>query len=153
MAGQRNRKLLHAARTEAARQSAGVRLDIDPIDALQECLDGAVAMLRWAGQKADKVPADKVMLTGPFGGYPNEFVRLEQDMRKEVAGLAARMVDLEIADRSVAIQEAKAILLVQAIQAAARKAGISRDKVKLLGPALREELAVIEGNAREPVAA
>lgn len=153
MAGRKNSKLLHAAREEAARQSAGVKLDMDPIDALQECLDGAVSMLRWAGVKAAKVPDDKVMVMTAFGPIPNQYVRLEQDMRKEVAGLAARMVDLDIADRSVRLQEAKAMLIVQAIQAAARKAGIPRDQIKLLGPALRDELLTIEGTAREPVAA
>jgi hypothetical protein len=157
MAGAKNKRALHLARQEAARNAEGVRLDIDPADALQEVLDRAVSMLRFAGSKADELPESDVMVNTAFGPMLNAWARLETDLRQEVGALASRMVQIGIADRAVRVQEAKAALLVQAIMAAARDAGIPRDKVRALGPALRTQLAALEGGTTDaeprPVAA
>lgn len=145
MASKKRSRQLKAARAEVARRVDGVRFDIDPADALQEVLDRAVSMLRVVGSNADEVKEDEMTVMTAFGPIENMWLRLERDLRQEVGALAARMVQIGIADRAVKVQEAKAVLLVQAIQAAAREVGIPRDKVKALGPALRTNLELMSG--------
>lgn len=154
MAGKKKRRLLHQARQEAARQAEGVRLDADPAVALQEVLDRSLVMMRYAASQADELDSDSLFVSGWTGGengsfakVPHEWLRLEADLRQEVATLAGRMVQLGIADRAVALEEAKAAILINAILAAARKSGIARDQIKALGPAIREELQTITGAA------
>jgi hypothetical protein len=151
----RKNRALHLARQQAARNAEGIRLNIDPGEALQEVLDRAVSMLRFAGEKAADVPEDQVIIMGAFGPMENVWVHLEERMRLEVGHLAANMVKIGLAEREVRMKEAQAALIVAALVEAAREAGIPRDQVKRLGPALRAKLTDIEGTAteREPVAA
>ena len=142
-----------AARQRAFREllehasGAGINisLGISTADALQECLDRAVALFRFAASKVDELPEDDIfeIQVGPNGAtsiVPNRWRIFEDAARAEIERLAATMTGLGIAERKVRIEEAQAALLVASIRDAAVEAGISHDQVRLLGEALRRRV-------------
>lgn len=133
---------------DASRYLAGKPLDpIDPADALQFVLNRGVALLAYASERVDTLPEDELYISTPFGPVECAWLVMEEKLRKEVGYTAARMVDIGIADRAVQLEEAKAALFVRAVMEAAREAGISRDKIKQLGPAIRVQLELLSGEA------
>jgi hypothetical protein len=148
------RELVHVA----AEQGASIHLGISTADALQECLDRAVALLRFASNQIDNLLIDAPddlanlgyeedplfeVITNPQGPdtlLPHRYLKMEEEARREVEKLAAMMTQLGIAERVVRVEEAKAALIVAAIRESALEAGISHDQVRLLGAALRRRL-------------
>lgn len=75
----------------------------------------------------------------------NEWLRLESRFAQELTSLCVNIERVGLQERMVRIEEGKAALLVRALTEAAREAGIPRDQVRKLGPALRTHLQVLEG--------
>lgn len=150
MAGQKNRKLLHAARAQAERYAAEHPMaDANPVQVLQFILSRRLAALKHAIQKAEALREDDMFKDGPFGTYANEWVRLEQDLAQEVATLCIQMERVGLAERLVSLQEAQATLLVRALTEAAQEAGIPRAQLRELGPAFRRHLTLLQGGVVE----
>lgn len=136
--------------TIAAEQGAPIKLGVSTADAMQECLDRAVALWRFAAQQVDKLDftpsqPDAFFETrvGPGGAtevVPNRWYNLEMVARAEVEKLAGMMTQLGIAERQVQLEEAKAALMIAAIRDAAIEAGFDADQVRALGAALRKRL-------------
>jgi hypothetical protein len=84
-----------------------------------------------------------------FGPVPHQYIRAFADVRKELASLCINMERVGLAERMVRIQEARALLIVQALTEAAAEAGIPRAKLKQIGPAFRRRLQLIEGQGAE----
>jgi hypothetical protein len=146
MAGHKNRALLHAARAEARRfadehPSPGTT----PLDALQWLVNRVTDQLKHAAHRADSLAEDEMEVMGPFGPIPNKWIRLETDLRQELGTLAINMERVGLAERMVNLQEARAALVVQALVAAAEEAGIPRHKLKVIGPAFRRHLTLLQG--------
>lgn len=143
MAGRKhtgNNRLMHEARKETERRRSSVPLGANPIDVLQEVIDGAVADLRFAQEQVDRLGVDEVFRQTAQGTVPNEWIRLRDVYRDEVERVANNLVRNGIAERIVNIKAAEAALMVQAVQAAAIDAGIPPEQVRVLGAALRERL-------------
>jgi hypothetical protein len=159
------RELVHIA----AEQGASVRLGISTAEALQECLDRAVSLYRFASDQVDNLtislPDDTILSELPvdedplFEVYrtegqppiirPHRYALMEKEARIEVEKLAAMMTQLGIAERVVRVQEAQAALLVAAVRDAAIEAGIPNEQVRALGAALRHR---IEGGLHQKTA-
>jgi hypothetical protein len=146
-----NNKLILAARQEVERKRSATRLRADPVEVLQEILDGAVSDLRFAQSKVDALPDDEVFRATAQGVLPNEWIRLRDRYRDELERMTNNMVRAGIADRAVKVSEARAALMVAAVQDAALEAGISGDQVRALGVALRrrveEQRAIAAGES------
>ena len=146
------RELVHIA----AEQGASISLGVSTADALQECLDRAVALLRFATDQVDQLTADVPddvlsslpvqddplfeVIKNPQGPdliQPHRYILMEKEARMEVEKLAAMMTQLGIAERVVRVREAEAALLVAAVRDAAVDAGLTHDQVRALGEALR----------------
>ena len=162
------RRLFRQAIQMAAEQGATIELGTTTADALQQCLDRAVALLRFAGQQVDGITLpDGYDLDDPLASSladlpahqdpyfevthneqgpdivrPHRWVAMEREARLEVEKLAAMMVQLGVAERVVRVEEAKAALMVAAVREAAMDAGIPPDQIRALGAALR---ARVEG--------
>ena len=100
------------------------------------------ATMLWAGEQGDATPADEFWVRyydaqGNVRTEPNKWFQLERAMREEAVKLAARMQELGLAERAVALEEAKAIMVAQAVRAAAEAAGIPDDQHR---PSSGEEL-------------
>lgn len=156
------RDLIHIA----AEQGATIEMGISTAQALQECLDRAVALLRFAAQQVDNLawppgydPHDADALSlgdlppeqdpmwvvvvndqGPDQIRPHRYVTMEREARLEVEKLAAMMTQLGVAERVVRVEEAKAALMVAAVREAAMEAGFDHDAIRLLGAALRKRI-------------
>lgn len=168
------RELVHIA----AEQGASISLGISTAQALQECLDRAVALLRFAQQQVDQLPYNDTVPTdpdtdlpllaslsyqddplyevinnpqGPDVVQPNRYVLMEREARLEVEKLAAMMTQLGIAERVVRVEEAKAALLIAAVRDAAIEAGFDNDDVRRLGEALRHRVEEGLGQVTRPV--
>lgn len=119
-------------------------------DALQTCLDRAVALLHFAAAEVDAIEIDHdapatdngffithVNPQGPDLVEPHPFVKMEREARLEVEKLAAMMTQLGIAERTVRIEEAKTALVVAAIRDVALEIGLTHDQVRALGEGIR----------------
>lgn len=107
----RQRKLLRDAR-ERVMLEAVPAYGADPVEALQEVLEGALAQLRVARERSGKLTEQELWRDTMVGKIPNEWIRLEADLRQEVAHLAGRMIGLDIAGRNAAAAEAIAEVMV-----------------------------------------
>lgn len=137
-------------------ENGGANLAVAPNTSTGEMLAWALrrvhACMMWAGQQGDAVPADEFWVKywdaqGNVRVEPNKWFQLEKAMREEATKLAARMQELGLAERAVALEEAKAIMVAQAVRAAAEAAGIPDDQIQRLGEELRKGLesgAVLE---------
>lgn len=147
-------------------QGIYVRTGVSTGDALQRCLDRAVALWEFAATQTDNVAMDSdptsddegggffEILLGPGGAsewVPNKWYRVEREARLDIERLAGMMTQLGIAERHVRIQEAQAALFVASVREAAIQAGISPQQVRLLGEALRDRVAgaIAEAPAQE----
>lgn len=140
--------MYHAAREEARRHSdAHPSPDTDPGEALQWIVNRVFDQLKYASTKADALPEDKLEVVTAFGPMPHQWVRAEERLRIELASLCVNVERVGLAERMVRIQEARALLIVQALTEAAAEAGIPRAKLKQIGPAFRRRLQLIEGGA------
>jgi hypothetical protein len=129
----------------AATAGVSIRLGISTADALQECLDRAVALFRTAAAEVDRIPIDDLFITeissnGSTRTVPSPWLVMEDAARKEIESLASSMTGLGIAERKVRIEEAQAQLLVASIRDAAISVGIPHDQVRALGAALRQRV-------------
>lgn len=140
-------KQYHAAREEARRHAdAHPSPNADPGEALQWIVNRVFDQLRYAATKADAVPEDEVEIMTPFGPVSHQWIRAEERLRVELSSLCVNVERVGLAERMVRIQEARALLIVQALTEACADAGIPRSKLKQIGPAFRERLALIEGS-------
>lgn len=143
----------------AAEQGASIPLGVSTGDALQQCLDRAVALWRFAVDQVDAIPLPESATSlselapdedptfhvlrnpqGPDVIQDHRWYIREREARLEIEKLAAMMMQLGIAERVVRVEEAKAALLIAAVRDAAVAAGFSHDQVRALGAALRERV-------------
>lgn len=135
---------------------APIHTGMTTAQALQSCLDRVVALYWFAARKVDELSSSLgedgevdddefwEVRTGPNGALsvvPNRWITYETEMRKEVEHLAGLMTQLGIAERSVRIQEAQAVMMIGAIRDAAVEAGIPAEQVRLLGEGIRARIA------------
>jgi hypothetical protein len=153
------RELVHIA----AEQGHSIPLGVTTADALQECLDRAVALYRFACDQVDHISADDNLppgvdhlshlatsqdplfevISNPQGPdviQPHRYLTMEREARLEVEKLAAMMTQLGIAERVVRVQEAQAVLVTAAVREAAIDAGLDHEQVRRLGESLRGRL-------------
>lgn len=135
----------------AATQEIELTPGVSTADALQICLDRAVALFHFAASEVDRIQIDHdappddngFFITrsnpqGPDVVEPHPFVRMEREARLEIEKLAAMMTQLGIAERTVRIEEAKTALVVAAIRDVALEIGLTHDQVRALGEGIRE---------------
>jgi hypothetical protein len=118
--------------------------DADPVTALQWMVSRLLELTKHAAYRVDQLHEDELTIMTQFGPIDHHWVRLERQYREELGTLCVNVERVGLAERLVRLEEAKAHILVQAIQMAARDVGIPRAKVKELGPALRTHLSALQ---------
>jgi hypothetical protein len=147
-----NRKLLREVNRVAAMEAV-VERDVDPADALQDVLDAAVARLHVAMAHANELDEDEVFRDTMMGKIPNEWLRLEKDLRSEVAVLAGRMIGLNIAGRQANAAEALATAIAPVLSGVFDGLGLTAAQKRKAPELVREHLQLIEGRGYEKEAA
>jgi hypothetical protein len=72
------------------------------------------------------------------GRIPNEWVRLRDDYRQEVAALAGSMVARGIAEKAVNVRAAQAALMATMVKEALSRAGAPQALIQQVGVELRQ---------------
>lgn len=137
-------------------QQIYVRTGTSTGDALQRCLDRAVALWEYAATQTDAFALAPESTNDEDGGgffeiqllpggasewIPNKWYRVEREARQDIERLAGMMTQLGIAERHVRIQEAQAALMVAHIREASIEIGLPPEQVRALGEALRRRVA------------
>jgi len=139
-----NRKALRKARNLALVRGE-VETGIDPSEAMQFCLDRTVHMLRNAIEGVSNLKSDEVWVDTMVGRIPNEWIRLEEDLRKETTALAARMIDLDLEGRRVAVTEALATILVPVFDFIFKELKLTKAQRDKAPEIVRSGLKMLEG--------
>jgi hypothetical protein len=137
--GHKQRRALAEARTATAQRRSASRLDANPVDVIQETLDGLVQDLRFAQKMVDALPeGDLWRETLMSGRIPNEWIRLRDDYRERAAALAGSMIARGIADKAVNVRAAQAALMATMVKEAMRRAGLPQEAIAAVGSELRQ---------------
>lgn len=142
-----NRKALRKAR-DLALIRGEPEPGIQPSNAMQYVLDRAVHMLRNAEAGVEKLEPDEVWRDTQVGKIPNEWIRLEADLRQEVAQQAGRMIALDIEGRRANAAEAMALALAPVFKQILAELNLTPDQ-QAAAPAIVERgLKLLEGGQR-----
>lgn len=133
-----NRRLVHAARREVELRRTVDERGHNPAEVLQEALDSLVAELRFAQSEVDALSVSGLFVDGMIGLVPHHWVKARDFYLQRVENCAKDMVRLGLAERTVRVQEAQAVLVAQAVRKAMEAEGLSVEQVRGVGARLRE---------------
>jgi hypothetical protein len=154
MASATNKRRKRETRELAERfAAAGVVEQADPLETLQHVLDRCFKMLVFTETEVESLTDQEFWRDTMSGKLPNEWIRLEQDLRNEVSATAGKMVALGIAERRMRASEVIAAAIAPALDGILRELKLSKAQRKLAPQVVERHLKLIEGNAEERVAA
>lgn len=138
------RKLLREARaiTGLTAEDLG---RIDPVQAIQATLDRSYAQLVVAATEADNLPADELWRDTMVGRIPNEWIRLEGELRKEVQNIAGKMLQLDIDDRKAHAAELIAAAMAPVLEGVFKDLKLSDKQKARARESLGNHLRLLEG--------
>lgn len=136
--GQPNRKMLAEARAVTVTRRSAPRIEANPVDVLQETLDGMVSDLRFTQKMVDSLPEDQIWRDTMMGRIPNEWIRLRDEYRDRTAALSGSMITRGIAEKAVNVRAAQAALMATMVREAMTRAGVPPELVTKTGEALRQ---------------
>lgn len=109
-----------AAAEEAAKLSSrglGVSLDIEPQDALLQCVQRTAGIALFCRQQVDALEADKLVENGSHGRVEmNVWIRAEAEATERLARFSKMALDAGVAERRVRLAERTAQLIAQALE-------------------------------------
>lgn len=132
-----NRKRLREARATVEARRSAAPLDANPVDVIQETLDGLVADLRLSQRMVDGLAEPDLWRDTMVGRIPNEWIRLRDDYRSQAAALAGSMITRGIAEKAVNVRAAQAALMATMVKEAMRRAGLPQEAIRAVGDELR----------------
>lgn len=141
------RKLLGEALSQTIAE-AEVNGPVDPVVAIQHVLDRTYSWLVYSADRAGKLPEDKLWRKTNGGNrIPNEWIRLERDLRSEVSYLAGRMLDLDIEDRKAQAAEIVATALAPVLAGVIRDLKLTQKQEARAKKVVAKHLRVLEGGS------
>jgi hypothetical protein len=143
-----NRKALRKARNLAL-TTGEPEPDIEPEHAMQHILDRTLHMLRNTEKGVANLKPDEVWRDTMVGKIPNEWIRLEEDLRKEVAQVAGRMIALDIEGRRANAAEAIATLMAPVFEHVFGELGLTGKQKRLAPKAVHSGLKMLEGGSSD----
>lgn len=141
-----NRKLLRAARERTGLTAAELdQGQVDPVHALEATLSRAYAEMTVASDEVDNLKSDEQWRDTMVGKLPNEWIRLEHELRKEVRIIAGKMMDLNIEDRKTRASELMAAAIAPVIGGILKDLKLTPQQKELAKEAVGAHLHVLEG--------
>ena len=137
---------------DALRKSAIEAPDMQavPDEALQAVLDRTYSMLAFAMKKVDRLNGTELWRNTREGRVPNEWIRLEQDLRAEVAYISGRMIDLNIEGRKANAAELMASAIAPVLKRILSELELTDEQRKAAPRIVRQHLTLLEKPA-EPL--
>lgn len=139
-----NRKALKEARNIALTTGTPEE-NIDPGNAMQFILDRATHMLVQAVSGVENLEPDEVWVDTMVGRIPNEWIRLEEDLRKEVWMIAGKMITLNIDDRKARAAEIMASILAPVLQGILSDLQLTPEQEEKAPAIVEAHISVLEG--------
>lgn len=119
--------------------------NIDPSNAMQFILDRATHMLANAISGVENLEADEIWRETMVGKIPNEWIRLEEDLRKEVWMIAGKMITLNIDDRKARAAEVMASVMAPVIKSILDSLNLTDEQLEKAPEVVEANLKVLEG--------
>lgn len=138
-----NRKALRDARNLALLTGTPEE-NIDPHNAMQFILDRATHMLTNAIAGVENLQPDEVWRETMVGKIPNEWIRLEEDLRKEVWAIAGKMISLGIDDRKARAAEIMAQILAPVLAGILKDLALTPEQEERAPEVVEAHLKVLE---------
>lgn len=120
--------------------------NIDPGNAMQFILDRATHMLVQAISGVEDLSPDEVWVDTMVGRIPNEWIRLEEDLRKEVWMIAGKMITLNIDDRKARAAEIMASILAPVLKGILDELQLTPVQQEKAPEVIEAHLKVLEGD-------
>jgi len=119
--------------------------NIDPGNAMQFILDRATHMLTQAIIGVEDLKPDEVWVDTMVGRIPNEWIRLEEDLRKEVWMIAGKMINLNIDDRKARAAEIMASVMAPVLKGILDDLVLTEEQKERAPEIVQAHLNVLEG--------
>lgn len=123
--------------------------NIDPGNAMQFILDRATHMLTQAVLGVENLEPDEVWVDTMVGRIPNEWIRLEEDLRKEVWMIAGKMITLNIDDRKARAAEIMASILAPVLKGILDDLALNEAQQEKAPAVIEAHLKVLEGGDQQ----
>lgn len=118
--------------------------NVEPAAALSWIVNRLHARLLHAASEVDQLGVEDLTTMTAFGPTDHQWIRAERELTNQLSKVCVDVMRVGLGERLVAVEEAKATMLVRAFTNAALRAGISRDQLKEVAPFFREELTAIQ---------
>lgn len=117
-----------------------------------EVLDRITQLFRYVQGEVNALEQDefwvrKVDAQGNVLVEPNRWVQLERDLQDQLVEILGKVDGLDIEERRVTIEEAKAALVARFMDAVLDKLELTKEQQGLIGAAVEDALPIIEGTA------
>lgn len=123
--------------------------NVDPANAMQYVLDRATHMLMNAVKGVEDLEADEIWRDTMVGRIPNEWIRLEDDLRKEVWGLAGKMIALDLDDRKARAAEIMAAILAPVLKGILDDLNLNKAQMAKAPKVIQGHLELLEGGSSD----
>lgn len=144
-----NRRLLATARALTGMTAEQLQLgSINPIDAIQQVLDRGYAELVVASREVDNLKADEIWRDTMVGRIPNEWIRLQEDLKREVSTVAGKMLHLDVESRKAGAAELMAGALAPVLGEIFKKLQLTEAQKAKAPDIVRHELQLLEGGKK-----
>lgn len=125
-------------------------IKVNPDKAIGVCLNQAAGYMSIYGQEVAQLDQKEIV---DEDGNVNVWIRLHQREMDRVAKYSVAASQMGINERSVKLAEAQTVMMGELVARVINQLGLTEAQRKKVGPAIRENLALIEGEAREKVGA
>lgn len=145
------RKLLREARAITGMTAEDLGR-IDPVEAIQRVLDRSYAQLVVAATEVDNLESDEIWRSTMVGLVPNEWIRLEKELRNEVGNTANRMLQLDIDDRKAHAAEVIAAVMAPVLEGVFKDLKLTDAQKRKAKESVGAHLRLLEGGAERDAA-
>lgn len=144
-----DRRLLLQAHGRSAEFAEGVRLHLDPADAVSEILDNIMSQYRYATEQVFTLHEDEYWRKTIAGLVPHEWVREQERLAMQAVHVAGKAAGMGLAERQVRLQEAQAAIFSTVVEAALTASGLDMETRRSIHQKIAEGLEDIEGTAKD----
>ncbi len=123
----------------------GGALEIEPTQALLECVYRAAGQAAWLRAKVESLRHDELLVPGAHGApVPHTWVRLEQEALDRLARLSKMALDAGVAERTLQIAERTGQLIAAALDDAIAPLALSHGERTAVVKRFTARLAALE---------
>jgi hypothetical protein len=144
---------MERARRELALREVAVmggRLEIEPTQALLECVYRAAGQAAWLRGKVESLGEDEVLCVGAHGRpTPHTWIRLEHEALDRLARFSKMALHAGVAERQIKIAERTGAKIAAALEEAVEPLGLAAEERAVMVQRFVQGLTVLEQTVDE----